>query len=167
VIHRRRYTDWSFPKGKPIAGENPERTALREVEEETGIRCRLGRPIGQLYQDLSGETKAVRDGEMHPLGGTFIPAAEVDEMRWLGLDDATALLTAEHDQRLLEMMGIPSMEFSVGGQEEDVPAPPSSGPTLRGPSAPCAAAAPPVSARPRRTNATPTAIAAPRIGPTT
>ena len=73
MIHRRRYTDWSFPKGKPIAGENPERTALREVEEETGIRCRLGRPIGQLYQDLSGETKAVRDGEMHPLGGTFIP----------------------------------------------------------------------------------------------
>jgi len=115
VIHRRRYNDWSFPKGKPIAGENPERTALREVEEETGIRCRLGRPIGQLaYQDQSGETKAVPYGEMHPLGGTFIPAAEVDEMRWLGLDDATALLTAEHDQRLLEMMGIPSVEFGLG-----------------------------------------------------
>jgi hypothetical protein len=41
-------------------------------------------------------------------------------MRWLGLDDAAALLTAEHDRRLLEMMGIPSMEFSVGSQE-DVP----------------------------------------------
>jgi len=83
---------------------------------------------------------------MHPLDGTFIPSAEVDEMRWLGLDDATALLTAEHDRRLLEMMGIPSMEFSFGGQE-DVPAPPSSGSTLRGPSAPCAAPAPPMSRR--------------------
>jgi 8-oxo-dGTP diphosphatase len=80
VIQRRRYNDWSFPKGKPIAGENPERTALREVEEETGIRCRLGRPIGQLvYQDQSGETKAVRYWEMHSLDGTFIPSVEVDD----------------------------------------------------------------------------------------
>ena len=66
------------------------------MEEKTGTRCRLGRPIGQLvYRDQSGETKAVRYWEMHPLDGTFLPSAEVDEMRWLGLDDATALLTAE------------------------------------------------------------------------
>jgi hypothetical protein len=91
------------------------------VEEGTGIRCCLGRRIGQLvYQDQSGETKAVRYWEMHTLDGTFIPSAEVDEMRWLGLDDATALLTGEHDHRPLERMGIPSMQFRVGSQE-DVP----------------------------------------------
>jgi hypothetical protein len=49
-----------------------------------------------VYQDQSGEAKAVRYWEMHPLDGTFLASAEVGEMRWLGLDDAIALLTAEH-----------------------------------------------------------------------
>jgi len=49
---------------------------------------------------------------MHTLDGTFMPLVEGDEMRWLGLDDARALLTGEHDHRLLEMMRIQSMQFS-------------------------------------------------------
>src|SRR6202043_2639042 len=46
VVHRPGYDDWSFPKGKVDRGETLEETALREVEEETGLRCRLVAPLG-------------------------------------------------------------------------------------------------------------------------
>ena len=42
VVHRPRYDDWSLPKGKADPGESDEDAAVREVEEETGVRCRLG-----------------------------------------------------------------------------------------------------------------------------
>src|SRR6185295_7622282 len=44
IVHRPRYDDWSFPKGKRESDdEDDAATALREVQEETGFRCRLGR----------------------------------------------------------------------------------------------------------------------------
>ena len=47
LVHRPRYDDWSLPKGKAEPGERDEETALREVEEETGLRCTLGAPAGR------------------------------------------------------------------------------------------------------------------------
>ena len=41
VVHRPRYDDWSLPKGKADRGESDEACALREIEEETGLRCEL------------------------------------------------------------------------------------------------------------------------------
>ena len=41
VVHRPRYDDWSLPKGKREPGETDEQCAVREVEEETGVRCSL------------------------------------------------------------------------------------------------------------------------------
>src|SRR5260370_39933457 len=46
IVHRPGYDDWAFPKGKVDRGETLEQTALREVEEETALRCRLGPPLG-------------------------------------------------------------------------------------------------------------------------
>ena len=57
LIHRPAYDDWSFPKGKLHPGETEAQAALREVEEETGLRCRLGREVG---------TAAYRDPKRRP-----------------------------------------------------------------------------------------------------
>ena len=103
VAHRPRYDDWSFPKGKLDPGEGWEEAALREVREEIGLRCALGRelaPIG--YEDRKGRAKAVRYWLMEPLDGDFVPNDEVDEVRWLAPEAARGLLTYPHDAGLLE-----------------------------------------------------------------
>ena len=46
LVHRPAYDDWSFPKGKLDPGETEAQAAVREVQEETGLRCRLGREVG-------------------------------------------------------------------------------------------------------------------------
>ena len=102
VIHRPRYDDWSFPKGKANEGETDQGTALREVEEETGLRCELGEPLPEVrYIDALGRPKIVRYWTMGVLGGTFTPNAEVDEIRWLSFEAADEILTYDHDRRLL------------------------------------------------------------------
>lgn len=104
VVHRSRYDDWSLPKGKLDPGEGFEEAALREVEEETGVRCRLGRELEpSSYRDQKGRKKLVRWFLMEPLGagGGFEPNDEVDELRWLSLPEAAELVSYEHDRRLL------------------------------------------------------------------
>jgi 8-oxo-dGTP pyrophosphatase MutT (NUDIX family) len=102
LVHRPRYDDWSLPKGKLLAGESSEAAALREVEEETGLACRVVREIGSSsYVDGRGRPKAVRYWLMEPVGGAFVPHAEVDEVRWLPLDDAAGLLSYERDRAVL------------------------------------------------------------------
>ena len=86
LVHRPRYDDWSLPKGKLDAGETWEAAALREVEEEVGLRCRLGEelpPVG--YRDNKGRAKVVRYWlmEADDDGAPFTPNDEVDEMRWV------------------------------------------------------------------------------------
>jgi 8-oxo-dGTP pyrophosphatase MutT (NUDIX family) len=106
VVHRSRYDDWSLPKGKLIEGESAEEAALREVEEETGIRCELGEELAPAhYRDRKGRRKRVRWWRMRPLSGTFVPNAEVDELRWLDLPDAIELLDYEHDRELVRELG--------------------------------------------------------------
>src|SRR5215217_3379979 len=104
VVHRPRYDDWSLPKGKLDPGETWEQAALREVEEEVGLRCRLGAelpPVG--YRDNKGRSKAVRYWLMQPEDGAapFIPNDEVDEMRWVDVETAVGLLSYPHDAELV------------------------------------------------------------------
>jgi 8-oxo-dGTP pyrophosphatase MutT (NUDIX family) len=107
VIHRSKYGDWSLPKGKLDDGEDFPQAALREVEEETGMRAKLGPELSSVnYRDRKGRTKFVRYWLMRPLGGEFSPGSEVDELRWLDPERAQALLTYEHDAELVrEAMG--------------------------------------------------------------
>jgi 8-oxo-dGTP diphosphatase len=102
VIHRPKYGDWTLPKGKLDPGEGFEQAALREVEEETGLRCELGRELGSVsYSDRKGRSKLVRYWLMRPLGGEFEPNDEVDELRWLDRQDAGEVLTYDHDVELV------------------------------------------------------------------
>jgi 8-oxo-dGTP pyrophosphatase MutT (NUDIX family) len=102
VVHRPVQDDWTLPKGKLEAGETAERAALREVEEETGLRCELVRPAGSTaYVDGRGRQKIVRYWVMRPLSGRFVPTAEVDALRWFPIDDAVTQLTYPQDRALL------------------------------------------------------------------
>jgi 8-oxo-dGTP diphosphatase len=102
LVHRPRYDDWSFPKGKLEDGEDEATAALREVEEETGLRCHLGPSVGAVtYRDRRGRFKVVRYFQMDANGGGFAPNQEVDELRWVSLGDAARLLSYAHDRRLL------------------------------------------------------------------
>jgi 8-oxo-dGTP diphosphatase len=103
VVHRPRYDDWSLPKGKLDPGETSEEAALREVWEETGLRCELGRELSSTsYHDRKGRSKVVRYWLMEPVGGEFAPNDEVDELRWLEPADAAALLTYPRDAQLAQ-----------------------------------------------------------------
>jgi 8-oxo-dGTP diphosphatase len=103
LVHRPRYDDWSLPKGKLEPGETHERAAIREVEEETGLRCELGRELPSTsYRDSKGRPKVVRYWAMQPIGGAFHAHREVDEIRWASPEAARALLTHDHDARVIE-----------------------------------------------------------------
>jgi 8-oxo-dGTP diphosphatase len=99
VVHRPRYEDWSFPKGKLEEGESWEDGALREVEEEAGLRCRILEKLGEAdYTDNSGRAKRVVYFLLEAVGGAHEPNDEVDEVAWLGLKDALSRLTYERDR---------------------------------------------------------------------
>jgi 8-oxo-dGTP pyrophosphatase MutT (NUDIX family) len=103
LVHRPAYDDWSLPKGKLDQGETEAQAALREVEEETGLVCRLGPEIGTTsYRDPKRRPKTVRYWEMIPTAGTLAAANEIDDARWVPLGEAQGLLTYAHDRRLLD-----------------------------------------------------------------
>jgi 8-oxo-dGTP diphosphatase len=103
VVHRPRYDDWSLPKGKLDKGESFEQAALREVLEETGLRCRLGAELDPVtYTDGKGRPKIVRYWRMEAVEDTgFAPNDEVDELAWLELHAAAQRVTYEHDRELI------------------------------------------------------------------
>jgi len=102
LVHRPRYDDWTLPKGKCADGELDEDCALREVEEETGYACTLGEELAtSSYIDSRGREKSVRYWAMEPARGSFSPNSEVDEIRWLPLEGAGALLSYERDRDLV------------------------------------------------------------------
>ena len=103
VVHRPEYDDWTLPKGKVNNGEALEAAALREVEEETGVLPRLGRPLGSTsYVDRKGRPKIVYYWLMRADGrGRFSATAEIDEVRWLPIAEALALLSYDRDRTLL------------------------------------------------------------------
>lgn len=99
VVHRPKYDDWSLPKGKLHEGESDEDAALREVEEETGLRCTLVRELPSIsYQDRQARAKVVRYWEMRPEGGSFTPTDEVDEVRWMPPDQLVRFLSYDRDR---------------------------------------------------------------------
>jgi 8-oxo-dGTP pyrophosphatase MutT (NUDIX family) len=104
LVHRPKYDDWTFPKGKAEENESDEACALREVAEETGLTCLLRDELPSTeYNDARGRPKRVRYWRMDPVTDDgFSPNDEVDEVRWVSLEEAAALLTYDRDRVLLE-----------------------------------------------------------------
>ena len=101
VAHRPRYDDWSLPKGKLDAGEDLLGAAVREVGEETGLVVLVGRRGLRTSYPVAEGTKRVDYWLMRAVGGVFEPNDEVDELRWLPIREAQALVTHEHDRAVL------------------------------------------------------------------
>jgi 8-oxo-dGTP diphosphatase len=105
VVHRDSYGDWTFPKGKCEPGESDEACALREVEEETGLRCTLGDELPSTrYTDGRGRPKLVRYWRLDVVGGSLAFDHEVDEARWVTPAEAAELLTYGRDLEVLRAL---------------------------------------------------------------
>jgi 8-oxo-(d)GTP phosphatase len=101
LVHRPRYDDWSLPKGKVDPGETEPVTAVREVHEETGFACELGRRLASVSYPVDAGNKQVRYWAARALGGEFEPNSEVDELVWLSVKDAVKRLQYPHDRKVL------------------------------------------------------------------
>ena len=110
LVHRPKYDDWAFPTGKLAPGEHPASTAVREVEEETGVRITLGPPLAQQdYVVRNGEPRdkvvhywvgRLAEGEDGDVSG-YRPNTEVDAVVWVPLERAGLKLTYERDRETL------------------------------------------------------------------
>lgn len=100
LIHRPRYMDWSLPKGKAKSGESDEAAAVRELEEEIGVRAELGPELPSTrYRDARGRDKVVRYWAIElPVCAEPFPGDGVDELRWVSLADAPEQLSWERDE---------------------------------------------------------------------
>ncbi|MEU5611950.1 NUDIX hydrolase [Streptomyces sparsogenes] len=109
LVHRPRYDDWSHPKGKLKRGEDALRGAVREVGEETGVRCVPGPELPTVRYPVKGRPKEVRywaaeavpGHSDHPDRG-FVPNDEVDRLVWLPPEEARERLTHAHDRALVD-----------------------------------------------------------------
>ncbi len=105
LVHRRRYDDWSLPKGKSLPGEHVLLTAVREVAEETGVRVVLGRRLPSTHYARDGRPKVVdywaaRAADVPQ--PRFQPNDEVDRLDWLELPAARDRLSYPHDAAVLD-----------------------------------------------------------------
>lgn len=116
LVHRPRYDDWAWPKGKLEAGESLQECAVRETAEETGHQVKLGRPLGFTRYTLpSGNKKTSHywaaqvsgpDAPYLRARGPVDPASlkEIDETRWVTVSKARKLLTYERDHEPLDVL---------------------------------------------------------------
>lgn len=104
IVHRPNYGDWSLPKGKCKAAESDEACALREIEEETGLRCAIERPLGETHYEALAGPKVVRWFLMRPLEGEFTPDDEIDEVAWVPISDVPDRLTFDVGVEQLELL---------------------------------------------------------------
>lgn len=106
LIHRPRYNDWSWPKGKVEPGETLPETAIREVKEETGLNVHLGVPLPAAeYMVGGGNLKKVFYWSAQVKGDqsfTPVDSREVDEVRWVPVAEARTKLTSYADRDQLD-----------------------------------------------------------------
>lgn len=106
LVHRPKYDDWSFPKGKLDRGEHATAAAVREVAEETGLHVRLCLPLSDQHYRVSAGHKTVHYWAGRVVGSDDVsgyrPNAEIDEVRWVEADVAADLLTYPHDRATLD-----------------------------------------------------------------
>jgi len=103
LIHRERHDDWSLPKGKLEPGETWEEAALREVEEETGVRGELGEYLGETHYEVEQGAKTVRWWAMTTTDDAG-PSNEVDAVRWASVDEALEVLSYERDREMVSRL---------------------------------------------------------------
>ncbi|MGC1210375.1 MAG: NUDIX hydrolase [Micromonospora sp.] len=102
LVHRPRYGDWSLPKGKLESGEHPLLAAVREVAEETDVRAVPQVRLPTVRYRSEGRAKAVDYWSMGAAAnGGFQPDTEVDEVRWMPVDDAARLVSYPHDAEVI------------------------------------------------------------------
>ncbi len=107
LVHRRAPVLWALPKGTPDSGETIEETALRETREETGLQVEIERPLRAIrYYFVRGSTrfhKTVHFFLMRAVGGsTEAHDAEFDEVRWVSVEEAGALLNHATERSVVE-----------------------------------------------------------------
>jgi 8-oxo-(d)GTP phosphatase len=107
LVHRPKYDDWSWPKGKQEPGEHITTTAVREVLEETGVEIRLDRPLPrQVYLISGGRAKTVLYWVGRVVGDPDVSGypvnSEIDQVAWFGFDKARAMLSYADDIELLD-----------------------------------------------------------------
>ena len=115
LVHRPKYDDWSFPKGKLAAGEHVLQAAVREVAEETALRVTLGRRLSTVRYAVGAAPKRVDYWVARVAGSwsAFEPNGEIDELAWVAANAAAARLSYQRDVATLA-------EFRAG-QRETVP----------------------------------------------
>ncbi|MBM0127836.1 NUDIX hydrolase [Pimelobacter simplex] len=105
LVHRPKYDDWSFPKGKLDRGEHPVAAAVREVAEETGVHVRLGPALPSQRYPVARRMKTVHYWTGRVVGdddvSAYPPNDEIDAVAWVPVDEAPARLSYEHDRRTL------------------------------------------------------------------
>jgi 8-oxo-dGTP diphosphatase len=115
LVHRQRYDDWSFPKGKALPGESLAQTALREVSEETGLQCRIISEFASVQYEYRSPKGHARPKIVHyylmraegtdEVGDTPHPdGVEVDKLEWLTPAQAAERLSYEYDRNLLRQL---------------------------------------------------------------
>ena len=105
LVHRPAYDDWSFPKGKLDRGEASPVAAIREVEEETGVRVRLGVPLTTQSYPNGARTKTVDYWVGRVIGDPdvsgYLVNSEIDEVEWVDVDKAEKRLSYRRDRSTL------------------------------------------------------------------
>jgi 8-oxo-dGTP diphosphatase len=102
LVHRPKYDDWSWPKGKLKRGEEALAGALREVAEETGCRAVPGPELSTQRYRANGRPKKVRYWAAEAVACAFSPTDEVDRVLWLDPAAARDRLTQAHDRPLVD-----------------------------------------------------------------
>ncbi|MFJ6611541.1 NUDIX hydrolase [Streptomyces sp. NPDC091289] len=107
LVHRPKYDDFSFPKGKLKRGEEPRAAAVREVLEETGHHCAPGPRLPTAHYVVDGRPKEVAYWAAEATGGSFAANDEVDRILWLAPDAARVRLTQPRDvQQLTALLDV-------------------------------------------------------------
>lgn len=110
VIHRARYDDWSFPKGKQDPGEVLPQTAVREIREETGLKIKLGVRLKIVHYTVgNGIPKevhywAARVSDKALANSKFQPSEEVAKVEWKTPQEVRSLLTYDFDREVLDRL---------------------------------------------------------------